>query len=73
MYLPVDVCEVVPRQRYSRLLEGDETEKMRQFAVRWPDKNANSIRNDGLRAVGVQSGQTPLLVLICLSPSVCNC
>jgi eukaryotic translation initiation factor 2C len=42
-YVPVELCTVIPGQRYKRLLSGEGTAEMIKFAARAPNINAMSI------------------------------
>nr|OQO17912.1 hypothetical protein B0A51_15797 [Rachicladosporium sp. CCFEE 5018] len=53
-YVPQELCKVLPGQRYGRLLSGDQTTNMLAFAARYPNKNAQSIVDEGLRLMGLQ-------------------
>ena len=65
MYLPVDVCIVLPGQHTGRKLENDEIETMRNFAARDPVLNAQSITADGPRMIGMVPEVNSQLVSLC--------
>jgi hypothetical protein len=52
MYLPAEVCEILPGQTIKRKLSPDETANMILFACRKPYENANSIIGDGKAVLG---------------------
>lgn len=53
VYLPADVCMVLPGQAARTNLTGTQTAQMLRFAVRKPHDNAQSITTNGLRTVEV--------------------
>jgi eukaryotic translation initiation factor 2C len=60
IYIPAELCTVLPGQPYRKFLSGDQTTKMLKFAARVPNKNAMSIAGDantpgtGLRLLDLQ-------------------
>ena len=53
IYMPAEVCEVIPGQPAKARLSPTQTQKMIEFSVRKPWKNANSITSEGVRTVGL--------------------
>lgn len=47
IYVPAEMCTVLPGQPYRRFLSGDQTTQMLKFAARVPNQNAMSIAGDG--------------------------
>jgi hypothetical protein len=47
MYIPIEMCTVLPGQPYRKFLTGDQTSQMLKFAARVPNQNAMSIAGDG--------------------------
>ena len=62
VYLPAEVCVVVPGQPYRAKLDGDQTTEMIAFAVRKPSQNAESIVTQGFETVGLSSQTNPIIV-----------
>jgi len=62
MYLPAEVCVVVPGQPSKAKLDGGQTQTMIQYAVRKPWENAKSILNEGVSTVGLDEDTNVLLV-----------
>lgn len=62
MYLPAEVCLVFPGQSSKSKLNGPQTQKMIDFAVRKPWENATSIIRDGVQTVGLDENSNVLLV-----------
>ena len=60
IYIPIELCTVLPGQPYRKFLSGDQTTKMLKFAARVPNQNAMSIAGDadkpgiGLRLLHLQ-------------------
>jgi eukaryotic translation initiation factor 2C len=46
IYIPAELCTVLPGQPYRKFLSGDQTTKMLRFAARVPNQNAMSIAGD---------------------------
>jgi eukaryotic translation initiation factor 2C len=64
MYLPAEVCVVVPGQSSKAKLDGSQTQIMIRHAVRKPWENARSILNEGVSTVGLDENTNVLLVSI---------
>lgn len=64
MYLPPEVCIVVPGQTSKSKLNGPQTQQMIRYAVRKPWENANSILHEGVQTVGLDERTNQLLVLL---------
>jgi hypothetical protein len=47
IYIPIEMCIVLPGQPYRKFLTGDQTQQMLRFAARVPNQNAMSIAGDG--------------------------
>lgn len=47
IYIPMEMCTVLPGQPYRKFLSGDQTTQMLKFAARVPNQNAMSIAGDG--------------------------
>jgi eukaryotic translation initiation factor 2C len=47
IYVPMEMCTVLPGQPYRKFLSGDQTTQMLRFAARVPNQNAMSIAGDG--------------------------
>jgi eukaryotic translation initiation factor 2C len=47
IYIPIEMCTVLPGQPYRKFLSGDQTTQMLKFAARVPNQNAMSIAGDG--------------------------
>jgi hypothetical protein len=47
IYIPIEMCTVLPGQPYRKFLTGDQTSQMLKFAARVPNQNAMSIAGDG--------------------------
>ncbi|KAG9379766.1 Stem cell self-renewal protein Piwi [Pyrenophora tritici-repentis] len=61
MYLPAEVCNVVPGQPSKAKLDGSQTQQMIRYAVRKPWENARSIQNEGIATVGLDANTNLLL------------
>lgn len=61
IYVPMELCTVLPGQPYSKLLSGDQTTDMLRFAARVPNQNATSIAGTGLKLFALKdsSGTNP--------------
>ena len=46
IYIPAELCTVLPGQPYRKFLSGDQTTRMLRFAARVPNQNAMSIAGD---------------------------
>jgi hypothetical protein len=53
-WIPVELCSILPGQLAKRLLQGDQTRAMIQFAARRPFENAESITGDGLQVTRIK-------------------
>lgn len=62
MYLPAEVCVVLPGQSSKAKLDGRQTQEMIRHAVRKPWENAASIVEQGLQTVGLDEKSNILLV-----------
>jgi hypothetical protein len=47
IYIPIEMCTVLPGQPYRKFLSGEQTQQMLKFAARVPNQNAMSIAGDG--------------------------
>lgn len=61
-YFPAEVCKVLPGQPFRFTLDRDQRKAMIDFSIRKPRQNAESIANEGLRAVGLVSPENTVLV-----------
>ena len=61
VFVPPELCEVEPGQQYNKKLDGNQTSRMLQFAVRKPAENARRIIDQGARLMGL-SMNNPNLV-----------
>jgi eukaryotic translation initiation factor 2C len=62
MYLPAEVCIVLPGQPSRTKLDGRQTQEMIKHAVRKPWENAASIVQQGIQTVGLDENSNILLV-----------
>lgn len=62
IYLPPEVCSVLPGQNARTKLSPEQTQGMIRFAVRKPCDNAESILHAGLAPAGLSARTNPLLV-----------
>lgn len=62
MYLPAEVCIVVPGQASNAKLSAQQTQQMILHAVRKPWENAASIVNQGIHTVGLDEKSNILMV-----------
>ena len=62
MYLPAEVCIVVPGQASKAKLDARQTQQMILHAVRKPWENAASIVNQGIQTVGLDEKSNILMV-----------
>ena len=53
IYLPAEICEIVPGQAYRGKLDPNQTASMIQVACRPPAENANTIVGDGFQRLGL--------------------
>jgi hypothetical protein len=65
MYLPPEVCLVLPGQSADSKLDPGQTQQMIRFAVRKPADNANSIVHEGLSLVGLSHTNILLVGFSC--------
>ena len=78
IYVPMEMCTVLPGQPYRKFLTGDQTSQMLKFAARVPNQNAMSIAGDGniggtglklLQLIGRSQGAGQSIELFGLSAS----
>lgn len=62
IYLPAEVCVVLPGQPSRTKLDGTQTQQMIRYAVRKPWDNAASIVGEGVQTVGLDKSSNLLLV-----------
>jgi hypothetical protein len=62
MYLPAEVCVVLPGQPIGRRLSPLQTQEMITFACRKPWENANSIVGDGRAVLGLNPAANSISV-----------
>ncbi|KAL8813818.1 MAG: hypothetical protein Q9223_006918 [Gallowayella weberi] len=53
VFVPAELCEVEPGQQYNKKLDGSQTSRMLQFAVRKPAENARRIVDQGAKMMGL--------------------
>ncbi|KAL8678033.1 MAG: hypothetical protein Q9186_005602 [Xanthomendoza sp. 1 TL-2023] len=53
VFVPAELCEVEPGQQYNKKLDGSQTSRMLQFAVRKPAENARRIIAQGAKMMGL--------------------
>ena len=63
VYLPAEVCDVLPGQACRQKLSPSQTDQMIKFAVRNPHENVYSIVNDGPRTIGFTPANPELVSL----------
>lgn len=61
VFVPPELCEVVPGQQYNKKLDGNQTSRMLQFAVRKPAENARRIVDQGAKMMGLSLTNPNLL------------
>ncbi|KAJ0138283.1 Delta(24(24(1)))-sterol reductase [Fusarium oxysporum f. sp. albedinis] len=61
MYLPAEVCVVLPGQPSKSKLNGSQAQQMIRHAVRKPWENAKSIYSEGVQTVGLDENANVLL------------
>ncbi|KAJ9412988.1 hypothetical protein QL093DRAFT_2525470, partial [Fusarium oxysporum] len=61
MYLPAEVCVVLPGQPSKSKLNGSQAQQMIRHAVRKPWENANSIYSEGVQTAGLDENTNVLL------------
>lgn len=73
MYLPAEVCIVVPGQPSKAKLDAFQTQQMIRYAVRKPRDNAKSVLDEGVPTVGLDGNTNILLVgrKSCHHSSIC--
>lgn len=54
MWIPAELCDILPGQLAKRLLLGPQTSEMIRFAARRPNQNAESIVGDGKKVTGIE-------------------
>ncbi|OCK75132.1 Piwi-domain-containing protein [Lepidopterella palustris CBS 459.81] len=52
-WIPAELCTILPGQVAKRMLSGNQTRKMIEFAARNPDQNAQSIVGPGLSVIRI--------------------
>jgi hypothetical protein len=62
VYLPPEVCQVLPAQNAKFKLSPAQTQEMIKFAVRKPNQNAMSVARQGPKPVGLNPNINVLLV-----------
>lgn len=62
IYLPPEVCEVLPGQGRGAKLKASQTRKMITFSNQQGYKNANLIVSKAVSAIGLKSNENPALV-----------
>jgi hypothetical protein len=70
MYLPAEVCIVLPGQPSKSKLDGTQTQQMIRHAVRKPWENAAAIVAEGVQTVGLDENSNVLMV--CLGSALQN-
>ncbi|CAI6325792.1 unnamed protein product [Periconia digitata] len=55
-WIPAELCTVLGGQLARRLLQGEQTRAMVEFAARPPFENATSVEQDGLQVVKLKAG-----------------
>lgn len=60
-YLPAELCHVRPGQPYHTKLNEPQTQNMIKFAVRKPEENIASILNSGIRLLGFDPPNHPMV------------
>lgn len=60
LYLPPEVCEILPGQAFRGKLTDEHTASMITIACRPPNANAESIVGPGLTELGFKDGAPPL-------------
>jgi len=70
MYLPAEVCVVLPGQPSKAKLDSGQTQTMIRYAVRKPWENARSILNEGVSTVGLDENTN--LLMVSLQPTFCQ-
>lgn len=65
IYLPPEVCEVLPGQGLSPRLDASQTGKMIKFTNMQGYKKANLIANKGISIIGLKSNEKSTLINVC--------
>ncbi|KAJ5504057.1 hypothetical protein N7463_006931 [Penicillium fimorum] len=58
VYLPMEVCEILPGQPYKPDPITSQRQNMIKFSCRWPPQNYDSIMSEGLDILGISGGHT---------------
>ncbi|KXG53098.1 uncharacterized protein PGRI_001480 [Penicillium griseofulvum] len=61
IYLPMEVCEVIPGQPYKPEPSMIQRQNMIKFSCRRPPQNYDSIMNEGLDIMGISGGHTKVV------------
>ncbi|KAI4283554.1 MAG: hypothetical protein L6R38_002084 [Xanthoria sp. 2 TBL-2021] len=61
VFVPPELLEIEPGQQYNKKLDGSQTSRMLQFAVRKPAENARRIIDQGARMMGLSMTNPNLL------------
>ncbi|KAI0821782.1 Piwi-domain-containing protein [Trametes gibbosa] len=69
VFLPAEICEIVPGQAYRGKLDGAQTSAMIRYACNTPDFNGNAIVNEGFQHLGLRGGDASTLNSFGLSVS----
>lgn len=72
IYLPPEVCRVMPGQNSQSKLDRNQTTQMITFAIRKPHETAEIITQEGFQAVGLSPEGNPNLVRLWKSLD-CEC
>jgi len=64
VWIPPEVCTVVPGQPYMGKLPDDQTGRMILFACKQPKENAEAIDNVGLPRLGLKGANTHMVTSI---------
>ncbi|KAI0668264.1 Piwi-domain-containing protein [Trametes maxima] len=56
VYLPAEICEIMPGQAYRGKLDPEQTSNMIQFACNPPEFNGNAIVGQGFEQLGLRPG-----------------
>lgn len=70
IYLPPEVCEILPGQGRSSRLDASQTGKLIKFANMQGYRKANLIASSGISTIGLDSNTNPKLVS---APATLNC
>ena len=58
VYLPAEICEIVPRQAYRRKLDAEQTAAMIKVSSNQPALNGKTITNQGFKELGLRPGSS---------------